>query len=154
MQKGPDLSLANLSAICKHFKQHTHSESTTFMNTPHLKLNKNRRLHDKQVKIITIARAVGCRTVTKRSRVGVPFSTHQKLFWELGDIWPSYFFFQIANNKGAEQTARMHRLVCAFVVCKQQSQDFSRRGPYDVEAHASWPPPGYMPGVQEQDTSP
>ena len=35
---------------------------------------------------------------------------------ELIDIWPS---FQIANNKGADQTARMRRLVCAFVVRKQ-----------------------------------
>ena len=26
-------------------------------------------------------------------------------FRELGDIWPSYFTFQIANNKGADQTA-------------------------------------------------
>ena len=51
------------------------------------------------------------------------------------------------NNKGADQTARMHRLVCAFVVCKQQSQGVSHGGPYDVEAHASWPPPGYAPGV-------
>ena len=35
-----------------------------------------------------------------------------------------YFTFQIANNKGADQTARMRRLVCAFVVRKQQSQGF------------------------------
>ena len=28
----------------------------------------------------------------------------------------------------------MFRLVCAFVVCKQRSQGFSRRGPLDVEA--------------------
>ena len=46
--------------------------------------------------------------------------------------------FQIGNNKGADQTAQMRRLVCAFVVSKQQSQLFSRRGPYNVEAHASW----------------
>ena len=57
----------------------------------------------------------------------------------------SYFTFQIANNKGADQTARMHMLVCAFVVHKQQRQGFSHRGQYDVEANASWPPPGYAP---------
>ena len=60
---------------------------------------------------------------------------------ELRDIRPSYFTFQIVNNKGADQTALMRRLVCAFVVGKQQSQGFS----YDVEAHASRPPPGYNP---------
>ena len=41
-----------------------------------------------------------------------------------------YYTFQIANNKDTEQTAWMHRLVCAFVVCKPQRQIFSRRGPY------------------------
>ena len=67
---------------------------------------------------------------------------------ELRDIRPiySYFTFQIANNKGADQTARMRRLVCACVVPKQQSHCFSGRGPFDVDAHASWPPPGYAPG--------
>ena len=45
-----------------------------------------------------------------------------------------YFTFQIANNKGSDQPARMRRLVCAFVVPKQQSQGFSHWGPYDVEA--------------------
>ena len=64
------------------------------------------------------------------------------------NIWriKSYFTFQIVNNKGADQTARMRRLVCAYVIRKQQSQDFSRRGSYDVEAQASCPPPGYAPG--------
>ena len=33
-----------------------------------------------------------------------------------------YFTFQIANNKGAKQTAWMRRLVCIFVVRMQQSQ--------------------------------
>ena len=50
------------------------------------------------------------------------------------------FTFQKANNKGADQTARMRRLVCAFVVCNRQSQGFSRLGPYDFEAQAFWPP--------------
>ena len=54
-----------------------------------------------------------------------------------------YFPFQIGNNKGADQTARMRRLVCGFVVRKQQSQGFSHRGPYGVEVQAFWPPPGY-----------
>ena len=29
----------------------------------------------------------------------------------------------------------------------QQSQGFSRRGPYDVETQASLPPSGYAPGM-------
>ena len=56
-----------------------------------------------------------------------------------------YFNFQIANNKGADHTVQMRRPICAFVVPKQQFQVFSCRGPYDVEAEASWPPPGYAP---------
>ena len=58
----------------------------------------------------------------------------------------SYFTSQISNNKGADQTARMRRLVSTFVVRKQQSDGFSCRGPCDVEAHASWSPPGLAPG--------
>ena len=34
------------------------------------------------------------------------------------------------NNKGADQSARMRRLVCAFVVRKPRRQVFSRRGPF------------------------
>ena len=49
------------------------------------------------------------------------------------------------NNKGADQTAQVRRLLCAFVVRKLQSQGFSRRGPYDIEAKASWPPSKYAP---------
>ena len=64
---------------------------------------------------------------------------------ELRNILPSYFTFQIVNNQGADQIARMHRLVCAFVVGKQQSEGFSQRSPYDVEDQASWPLSGYTP---------
>ena len=39
--------------------------------------------------------------------------------------------FQKVNNKGADQTARMRRLVCDCVVKKKpRRQVFSRRGPY------------------------
>ena len=37
---------------------------------------------------------------------------------EFRDTCPSYFTFQIANSKGADQTAWMCRLVCTFVVRK------------------------------------
>ena len=36
------------------------------------------------------------------------------------------------NNKGADQTARMRRLVCAFVVRKHQRQVFLRRDPNKI----------------------
>ena len=39
----------------------------------------------------------------------------------------SYFTVLIVNNKGADQTVRMRRLVCAFVVRKQQSQFLASR---------------------------
>ena len=41
--------------------------------------------------------------------------------------------FQTANNKGADQTARMHRLVLAFVVCKPPKTGFLVTRP-DFEA--------------------
>ena len=39
--------------------------------------------------------------------------------------------FQLANDKCADQSSRMRRLVCAFVVRKPRRLFFSRRGPYD-----------------------
>ena len=33
----------------------------------------------------------------------------------------AYYTFLIANNKDADQTARIHRLICAFDVSKQPS---------------------------------
>ena len=45
----------------------------------------------------------------------------KKKIGELIDIWPINFTFQIANNKGAHQTAWMRRLVCAFC-CLQTTQ--------------------------------
>ena len=37
-----------------------------------------------------------------------------------------------ANNKGADQTARMRRLVCACVVRKPPKTGLLRQGPYHV----------------------
>ena len=37
-----------------------------------------------------------------------------------------------ANNKGADQSVLMRRLVCTFVVCKPGRQAFARRGPDKV----------------------
>ena len=37
------------------------------------------------------------------------------------------------NNKGADQTARMHRLVCAFVVLKPLKTGFLAMGPFYSE---------------------
>ena len=43
-----------------------------------------------------------------------------------------YYTFLLENNKGANLTEQMHRLICAVVVCMQQSQVFSGQGPYGV----------------------
>ena len=42
--------------------------------------------------------------------------------------------FKLSNIKGADQTALVRRLVCAYIGRKQQSEGFWHRGPYDVEA--------------------
>ena len=47
-----------------------------------------------------------------------------KIFEELRDIWPCYFTLQIAKDKHADQTARMHRLICAFLVRNQEKSGF------------------------------
>ena len=39
--------------------------------------------------------------------------------------------FQKAKNKGTDQSAQMHRLVCTFVFCKPQRQLFLCLAPYD-----------------------
>ena len=57
--------------------------------------------------------------------------------WRNKVLYVNLFTVHIVNNKGADQTVRMRRLVCAFVVHKQQYQGFSRHGPYDVKAQAS-----------------
>ena len=47
-----------------------------------------------------------------------------KIFGEFRNICPCYFTFQIANDKGADQTARMRRLICVFVVRNQEKSGF------------------------------
>ena len=48
------------------------------------------------------------------------------------------------NNKGADQTVRMRRLVCSFVVSKPPKKVFLRRGPIkkslvmDSQIELSW----------------
>ena len=44
----------------------------------------------------------------------------------------TYDAFQKTNNKGADQTARMCRLVCACVVRNPRRQVFLHRGPYYI----------------------
>ena len=47
-----------------------------------------------------------------------------KIFGELRYILPCNFTFQIATDKGTNQTARMRRLICAFVVRNQEKSGF------------------------------
>ena len=46
-----------------------------------------------------------------------------------------YHTFQEVNKKGADQTVHLRRLVCAFVVCMQQSQVLLCHGPYDCTSY-------------------
>ena len=72
----------------------------------------------------------------------------KKKIVELRDIWPIYFTFQIANNKGADQTARMRRLVCAFCCSQATKSGFITLRPiWYWSPQASWPPPGCSPGT-------
>ena len=48
--------------------------------------------------------------------------------WNLGFSMYRYYTIQAANNKGADQTARMRRLICAFVVRIWHKQVFSWLG--------------------------
>ena len=47
---------------------------------------------------------------------------------------------QAANNKGADKTARMHRLICAFAVRICHKQVSSRRGSYSIRHTSAWKP--------------
>ena len=49
--------------------------------------------------------------------------------WNFACSKPTYDTFQKANNKGADQTAPMRRLVCIHVIRKLLKQVFSRGGP-------------------------
>ena len=63
-----------------------------------------------------------------------------KIFGELRDIWPCYFTLQIANDKCVWSAPLLFAI--------KKSQGVSCLCPYDVEAQASWPPPGYAPAYQ------
>ena len=52
--------------------------------------------------------------------------------WNFARSEPRYNSFQYANNKGADQTARMRRLVCAFVVRKHTTTGFLATRPNHV----------------------
>ena len=51
--------------------------------------------------------------------------------------WLNYDTFQKANNKGADQFARMRRLVCVFTVRKPLRQGFSHRSPLIIAARGA-----------------
>ena len=50
--------------------------------------------------------------------------------WKFAPSKSRYGTFQYGNNKGADQAARMRRLVCAFVVRNYRRQVFLLWGPY------------------------
>ena len=48
--------------------------------------------------------------------------------WNFGDSKQRYYTIQAVNDKGADQTGRVRRLICAFVVRIWHKQGFSWRG--------------------------
>ena len=64
-----------------------------------------------------------------------------KNIWRIKRYLTLLLYSSDCNDKGADQTVLMRRLVCAFVVHNQEKSGYTD----DVEAKASWPPPGYAP---------
>ena len=57
--------------------------------------------------------------------LGEKYLSHIGQCTELRLLECRYYTIQAANNKGADQTVQMHRLICAFVVRIGQKQVFS-----------------------------
>ena len=51
-----------------------------------------------------------------------------------------YYNLHEANDKGADQTAQMHMLVCTLVIHMQQSQVFLHCGPYGIACNFCFSP--------------
>ena len=47
-----------------------------------------------------------------------------KNIWRIKRYMTFLLYLHIANDKGADQTARMHTLVCGFVVPNQEKSGF------------------------------
>ena len=66
---------------------------------------------------------VECKWATSRENLSSVFPTNwdsnraaQLESWIFGYSKQRYYTVQVENNKGADQTVRMRRLICAFVV--------------------------------------
>ena len=70
---------------------------------------------------------------------------HQKENWIVKRYLTYFLYFSDSEKKVLIRLCGRAGWSAPFVICKQQSQGFSRRYPYDVAAQASWPPPGYAP---------
>ena len=63
----------------------------------------------------------------------------------LRDIWPSYFIFQIVNDKGCWSDCADAQAGLWLCFSHATKSGFLTLRPYDVVAQASWPTPGYAP---------
>ena len=63
------------------------------------------------------------------TQTSLPSYRDQLEYWNFACSKFRYNTFQLANNKGTDQSARMRRLVCAFVVHKPRRQVLLRWGP-------------------------
>ena len=67
---------------------------------------------------------VFCFFLKKRGQTCLLSYTDYLEIWNFAFSKPRYDTYQKTNNKGADQTAPMRRLVCACVVCKPQKTGF------------------------------
>ena len=82
---------------------------------------------------VILVRIIKCKIAQIYDRV-LALDLSQNLVSAQYHLESRYDTFQIANNKGTDQSARMRRLACAFVFRKQQKTGFLASSPvYEPE---------------------
>ena len=76
----------------------------------------------------------------RKIQTSMPSYRGRPEYWNFACSKWSHHAFQKAKNKGADQTAQLRRLVCAFIIRLQQRQVFLLWGPYGTyQLRASGP---------------
>ena len=96
--------------------------SKTYVATMHSISNKPLPVH---IDMTGLRREKTCPWVSNRVRLKLATTATKTLdCWNFACIKSNYYSFHILNNKCADQTARMRRLVCTLVGLPQQSEIF------------------------------